>query len=74
MRNIALTDEQKVQQAVRQSAEDLDIRLHKAHISKQAVADITGLTRQAVSNQFRIKRIMPEVLAASELLLARVND
>lgn len=73
MPRIALTDEQKVQQLVIKQAEELDTELYKAHITKQAVADITGLSRQAVSHQFRERRLMPEVFAASKLLLDRVK-
>lgn len=68
-RKTALTYEQKVQQAVAQKAEDIELKLYKAKISKKAVADAAGLTRQAVSTQFRVKRLMPEVEAASEILL-----
>lgn len=74
MPRVALTDQQKVQQLVKKQAEDLDIRLYKAHISKKAVADVTGLTRQAVSSQFRERRLMPEVIVASEMLLSAAAD
>ena len=69
MPRIALTDYQKVQQAVVKQAEDIEYQLFKAKISKREVADVVGLSRQAVSNQFREKRLMPEVYVASEMLL-----
>lgn len=68
-----LIGELQVKDAVRQQAETVDIQLHKAHISKQAVADMTGLTRQAVSIQFSNGRLMPEVYCAAQILLSRAE-
>ena len=73
MPRVALTPEQEIQNAVKHQAESLDLKLYKAHISKKAVADMAGLTRQAVSLQFSRGRLMPEVICAAEILLARKN-
>ena len=69
----SLTLEGKVLDRIEKNAGDLEVKLFKAHISKQAVADAAGITRQAVCIQFRKKRLMPEVTAAAEILLEMVN-
>lgn len=74
MPRVALTSEQIVAAAVQKEAEDIEWQLHKAKISKTAVADYIGLTRAAVSHQFKTKRLMPEVSAASRILLEKVAE
>lgn len=71
---VALTDDQKVKQAVAKRARSLRRRLSDADISLQRIADITGLTRQSVSYQFREERLQPEVLEAAEMLLAEKGE
>lgn len=71
---VALTDDQKVKQAVARRARSLRRRLSDADISLQRIADITGLTRQSVSYQFREERLQPEVLEAAEMLLAEKGE
>ncbi len=71
---VALTDDQKVKQAVARRARSLRRRLSDADISLQRIADITGLTRQTVSYQFREERLQPEVLEAAEMLLAEKGE
>lgn len=71
---VALTDDQKVKQAVARRARSLKRRLSDADISLQRIADITGLTRQSVSYQFREERLQPEVLEAAEMLLAEKGE
>lgn len=71
---VALTDDQKVKQAVARRARSLKRRLSDADISLQRIADITGLTRQSVSYQFREERLQPEVLEAAEILLAEKGE
>lgn len=71
---VVLTDDQKVKQAVARRARSLRRRLSDADISLQRIADITGLTRQSVSYQFREERLQPEVLEAAEMLLAEKGE
>ena len=71
---VVLTDDQKVKQAVARRARSLKRRLSDADISLQRIADITGLTRQTVSYQFREERLQPEVLEAAEMLLAEKGE
>jgi predicted DNA-binding protein YlxM (UPF0122 family) len=71
---VVLTDDQKVKQAVARRARSLKRRLSDADISLQRIADLTGLTRQSVSYQFREERLQPEVLEAAEMLLAEKGE
>jgi predicted DNA-binding protein YlxM (UPF0122 family) len=71
---VVLTDDQKVKQAVARRARSLKRRLSDADISLQRIADLTGLTRQTVSYQFREERLQPEVLEAAEMLLAEKGE
>lgn len=74
MPEVALTGDQKVKQAVARRARSLKRRLSDADISLQRIADLTGLTRQSVSYQFREERLQPEVLEAAEMLLAEKGE
>jgi predicted transcriptional regulator len=65
----ALTQSQKLQQLIKKKHKELKHRLQDSNINQSDIAELTGLTQQAISYQLRTGRITYEVLIAIEMLL-----
>lgn len=68
MPRVALTARQEVQNAARDDAKAARGWLASEGIKMKRVAELAGVTPQAVSLQFRKGRLMPETAAALRLL------
>jgi predicted transcriptional regulator len=66
---MVLTKEQKLNKTLADITAKTDSELHRKHISKKAVADIAGITSQAVSNQFSRGQLTLSVYLAAQMLI-----
>ncbi len=69
MPRVALTNEQKVNNRMKELAEETRAALLKKRIPQRAVADAAGIEQCSVANQFRRGQITMSVYLAAQLLL-----
>ena len=66
---MVLTKEQKLNKQLADLTDEIDTALHMKHISKVAVADVAGISSQAVSNQFSRRQLTLSVYLAARMLI-----